>query len=108
MNVHHAKGDAEITKLKDINPTTDIKTYTDSDLGTDLVTRRSVTSVVHEHNDVVFAWKIIKQGGIAHHTNDAELRAFFTGIKQTKVFRRFLEYLMKMTTLQYIKSKQIN
>ena len=65
--------------------------YTDADLVKDIVTRHWVTSVVHEYNSAAFAWKIQKQGGVTHHTNGLEIRACFTGIKRTKIFRRFLE-----------------
>ena len=51
----------------------------------------SATTVVHKYNQVVFAWKIIKQVGVVLHTNGSEIRAFFTGVKQTKIFRRFFE-----------------
>ena len=47
--------------------------YTDSDLAKDIATRRSVTSIIHEYNDIAFSWKVVKQDGIAHHTNGAEL-----------------------------------
>ena len=47
------------------------------------------------YNEVAYAWKVVKQPGVAHHTNEAEICAFFTGIKRTKVFRRFLESLGK-------------
>ena len=67
--------------------------YTDADLAKDMTTRRSVTSVVYEYNEVAFAWKIVKQIGVALHTNGSEIRAFFTGVKRTKIFRRFFESL---------------
>ena len=51
--------------------------------------------MVHEYNQVVFAWKIVKQSGTAHHTNGSKIRAFFTGVKRTIVFRRFFESLGK-------------
>ena len=44
----------------------------------------------------MFAWKIAKQSGTAHHTNGSEIRAFFTGVKRTIVFRRFFESLGKI------------
>ena len=52
-----------------------------------------MTSVVHEYNEVVFAWRTNTQVGVALHTNESEIRAFFTGVKRTKVFRRFFESL---------------
>ena len=60
ISVHHAKGDAEITDLKNIRDHTGLKSYTDADLAKDMVSRRSVISVVHEYNEVAFAWKIVK------------------------------------------------
>jgi len=62
--------------------------YTNTNLAKDMTTRRPVTSVVHEYNEVVFAWKIVKQAGVALHTNGSEIRAFFTGVKRTKIIRR--------------------
>ena len=56
-----------------------------------MVSRRSVTSVVHEYNEVAFVWKLVKQASAALHTNGSEIRAFFTGVKRTIVFRRFFE-----------------
>ena len=67
--------------------------YSDADLTKDITNRRSATSVVHEYNEVVYAWKSSKQAGVALHTNGAEIRAFFAGVKRTKVFRRFFESL---------------
>ena len=90
---HHAKGEGEITDLKNIREHTGLKMYIDADLAKDMTTRRSVTSVVHEYNEVAFAWKIVKQTGVALHTNGSEIRAFFTGVKRTKIFRRFFESL---------------
>ena len=87
--VHHANGEGEITDLKNMREHTTLKMYTDADLVKDMITRRSVTSVVHEYNEVVFSWKILKQAGVALHTNGSEIRAFFTGVKRTKIFRRF-------------------
>ena len=92
INAHHAKGDAEITSIKNIREHTGLKVYTDADLGKDMATRRSVTSVVHEHNEVVFAWKNVKQSSTALHTNGAEIRAFFTGVKRTIAFRKKLSH----------------
>ena len=57
---HHAKGEGEITDLKNIREHTGLKMYTDSDLAKDMTNRRSVISVIHEYNEVVFAWKIGK------------------------------------------------
>ena len=93
ITAHHAKGDAEITEIKNIREYTGVKMYTDSDLAKDMATRRLVTSIIHEYNDIAFSWKVVKQDGVAHHTNGAELRAFFTGVKRTKIFRRFFESL---------------
>ena len=90
---HHAKGEGGITDLKNIREHNGLKMYTDADLAKDMTTRRSVTSVVHEYNEVAFAWKIVKQTGVALHTNGSEIRAFFTGVKRTKIFRRFFESL---------------
>ena len=95
INAHHAKGDAEITDITNITQHTGLQACMDGDFAKDVATRRSVTVVVHEYNNVSFAWKVVKQNGVAHHTNGAELRAFFTGIKRTKVFRRFFESLGK-------------
>ena len=58
---HHAKGEGDITDLKKIREHTGLKIYIDADLVKDMTTRRSITSVVHEYNEVVFAWKIVKQ-----------------------------------------------
>ena len=52
---HHAKGEGEITDLKNIKEHTSLKVYTDADLAKDMTTRRSITSVVHEYNEVAFA-----------------------------------------------------
>ena len=90
---HHAKGEGEITDLKNIRAHTGLKMYTDADLAKDMTTRRSVISVVHEYNEVAFAWKIVKQAGVALHTNGSEIRAFFKGVKRTKTLRRFFESL---------------
>ena len=101
---HHAKGDAEITDLKNVRDHTGLKVYTDADLAKDITTRRSVTSVVHEYNEVAFAWKVAKQASTALHTNGSEIRAFFTGVKRTIVFRRFFESLgrpIKGPTISY-------
>ena len=61
INAHHAKGYAEITSLKNIREHTGLKVYSDADLGKDMATRRLVTSVVHEYNEFVFVWTIVKQ-----------------------------------------------
>ena len=55
--VHHAKGEGEreIIDLKNIREHTGLKMYTYADLAKDMTTRRSVTSVVHEYNEVAFA-----------------------------------------------------
>ena len=62
---HHAKGEGEgegeIIDLKNIREHTGLKMYTDADFAKDMTTRRSVTSVVHEYNEVAFTWKIAKQ-----------------------------------------------
>ena len=57
---HHAKEDADIMDLKNIRGHTGLKAYIDGDLAKDIATRRSVTRVVHEYNQVVFARKIAK------------------------------------------------
>ena len=57
ISVHHAEGDAEITDLENIEEHTGLKTYTDGDFVKDITMGRSVTSVVHEYNEVTFAWK---------------------------------------------------
>ena len=57
---HHVKGEGDITDLKNIREHTGLKIYTDADLAKDMTIRRSITSVVHEYNEVVFAWKIVK------------------------------------------------
>ena len=67
--------------------------YTDADLAKYMTTRRSVTSVVHEDNEIAFEWTIVNQTGVALHTNGSEIRAFLTGVKRTKIFRRFFESL---------------
>ena len=54
--------------------------YTDADLAKDMTTRRSITSVVREYNEVVFVCKIAKQTGVALHINTSEIIAFFTGV----------------------------
>ena len=79
----------EITDLENIREHTRLKAYTDADLANDIATRRSVTSVVHEYNEVAFEWKIVEQASTALHTNGSEIRAFFTGVKRTIVFRFF-------------------
>ena len=89
ISAHHVKIDAEITDLENIREHTGLKAYTDADLANDIATRRSVTGVVHEYNEVAFAWKIVKQASTALHTNGSEIRAFFTGVKRTIVFRFF-------------------
>ena len=58
---HYAKKEGEITNLKNIREQTGLKMYTDANLAKDMTTRRSVTSVVHECNEVAFARKIVKQ-----------------------------------------------
>ena len=45
---HHAKGEGEITDLKNIREHTSLKMYTDVDLAKDITSRRSVINVVHE------------------------------------------------------------
>ena len=62
IKFHHAKGDAEITEIKQIREHTEFKAYINADFVTDVANRRSVTSVVHQYNEVVFAWKIVKRG----------------------------------------------
>ena len=57
---HHAKGDGEITDLKNVKEHTRLKMYANADLAKDITTRRLVTNVVHKYNGVAFAWKIIK------------------------------------------------
>ena len=61
INAHHAKGYAEITSLKNIREQIGLKAYSDVDLRKDMATRRLVTSVVHEYNEFVFVWTIVKQ-----------------------------------------------
>ena len=41
--------------------------------------------------------EIIKQAGVVLHTNGSEIRAFFTRVKQTKVFKKFFESLGRTT-----------
>ena len=60
-----------------------------------MATRRSVTSIIHECTEVSYACKIVKQSGVVHHTDGAEIRVFFIGIKRPKVFRRPFESLEK-------------
>ena len=55
IDARHAKGEGEITDFKYIREHTGLKMYIDADLAKDMTTRRSVTSVVHEYNDVAFA-----------------------------------------------------
>ena len=52
---HHAKREGEIKDLNNIREHTGLKMYTDADLAKDITTRRSVTSDVHEYNEVAFA-----------------------------------------------------
>ena len=78
--------------------------YIYTDLAKDTTIRRLVTSSVHEYNEVVFTWKIVKQVGVALHTNSSEIRVLFTRVKRTKIFRRFFESLgrtIKYTTPSY-------
>ena len=77
---HHAKGEGEIIDLKNIREHTGLKLCTDADLAKDMTTRRSITSVVREYNEVVFVCKIAKQTGVALHINTSEIIAFFTGV----------------------------
>ena len=51
---HHAKEKGEIIDLKNITEHTGLKMYTNANLAKDMTTRRPVTSVVHEYNEVVF------------------------------------------------------
>lgn len=37
------------------------------------------------------------QAGVVLHTNGSEIRAFFIGVKRTKLFRRFLNHLDKQS-----------
>ena len=90
---HHTKGEGEIIDLKNIREHTGLKMYTDAELAKDMTTRRSVTSVVHEYNEAAVVWKIVTQTEVALHTNGSEIRAFFTEVKRTKMFRRFFESL---------------
>ena len=48
-----------------------------SDLTRDVANRRSVTSLIHEYNGVVFAWKLKKQNDVADCTNRAKIQAYF-------------------------------
>ena len=52
--VLHPKGEGEIIDLKNIREHTGLKMYIDADLAKDMITRRSVTNVVHEYNEVAF------------------------------------------------------
>jgi len=70
--------------IKKISDYSGLKQYTDTDLVTDIVTRRSVSCIVREYNSVAFAWKANKQCVVALGTHDVETRAFFEGIRRTK------------------------
>ena len=91
INDHHAKWEDKSTEIKNVREYTRIKMYSGTDLATDIANRRSVTSVLHEYNEVLYAWKTVKQAGVALHANRAEIRVFFTGVKRTKLFRILFE-----------------
>ena len=74
---HHTKEEGEITDLTNIREHTGLKVYIDVDLAKDVTTRRSVTSVVHKYNEIVFAWEIVKRAGVVLHVNGSEIRVFF-------------------------------
>ena len=100
MVAHHAKGEGEITDLKSIREHTGLKMYTDADLAKDISTRRSVTSVVHEYNEIIFAWKIVKQTEVALHTNGSEIRAFLQELKELKYLEDSLNHLNEQSKIQ--------
>ena len=93
INVHYAKVEGKIVSIKKISDYSGMKQYTGTYLATDIATRRSVSCIINEYNQVAFAWKENKQRGVSHSTNKAEARAFFEGIKRTKVFKQFFESL---------------
>ena len=49
------------------------KTRVESNLARGVANRRSVTSLIHEYNGVVFAWKSNKQNDVVDCTNKAEI-----------------------------------
>ena len=61
----------------------------DYDLSRDVANRRWVTSLIHEYNGVVFAWKLKEQHKITDWTNRAKIQAYFMVIEQVIQYRRF-------------------
>ena len=60
INVHYAKVDGKIVSIKKISDYSGMKQYTDTDLATDIATRRPVLCIIHEYNQVAFVWKANK------------------------------------------------
>ena len=118
INVHYVKGEGEIINIKKISDYTGMKQYTDTYLAKYIATRRSVYCIIREHNKVAFLWKANKQCGVSNSTNEVETRAFFEGIKRTKLCRKFFESLAipithstqhrRLTMIQYNRYRQID
>ena len=79
-----------IVHIKDLNK---IKEWVESDLTSDVVNRRSVTSLIYEYNSVVFVLKSKKHNGVTDYTDRADIQTYFMGIKRVKQYRIFKAFL---------------
>lgn len=93
---HHAKR-RKIKDIKTVREHMGIQMYIYAELAKDIITRQSVTSVIHEYIEVVFTWKIVKNMVVVLHANGSEIRALFTGVKRANICIRFFESLIRAT-----------
>ena len=101
MVTHHAKEEGEITDFQNIREHTGLKMYTYTDLAKDVTTRRLVTSVLHEYNEVEFVWKIIKQAGVVLYTQMVrKIEHFLQEQKELKYLGDFSNHLDKQSKIQ--------
>ena len=99
---HHSQQKSILTAYQPTQPTQLPKSVTlpkqlsamvDSNYGTDLSDRKSVSSCLILFNGVVVSWKATRQMCIATSTTDAEIRSLFTGLRKVITFRNFLRHL---------------
>ena len=88
--------------MKKIKEYSGYKIWVDSDLARDVANRRSVTSLIHEYNGVLFVWKSKKQNDVVNCTKRAEIQAYFVGIKRVIQYRRFKVSLGSPITICHI------
>ena len=83
----------EHTEILDPHTYPELNIYTDTDLVRDLSNCHSVSSHVHEDNEISIGWGVYKQPVPINCKNITETTAIFKGVKRVLELRRSLEYM---------------